>query len=273
MSGHAAVRVAGISCRYDAVPALYDVTLEIDSGEVVGIVGPNGSGKTTLLRAIHGLLVPVQGSVLLTGRDLRTLRAREIAATVGSVPQHSRDGFGFTVYEVVMMGRYPHQRPLASESPEDTSSVRRALERTRTWHLRRRSADALSGGERQRVLLARALAQDPRVLLLDEPTAHLDIRFQLEMMDLIAGLGAGRLTVIAALHDLNLAAMYCGRLVLLAEGRIAAMGTPGEVLDATRLRAVYGADVAVHPHPITGRPSVTILRRAAAQGDDSTSEK
>jgi len=273
MSGQAAVRVAGISCRYDAVPALHDVTLDVASGEIVGIVGPNGSGKTTLLRAIHGLLAPVQGSVLLEGRDLRTFRAREIAATVGSVPQHSRDGFGFTVSEVVMMGRYPHQRPLAGESPEDTAIVRSALERTRTWHLRRRPVDALSGGERQRVLLARALAQDPRVLLLDEPTAHLDIRFQLEMMDLIAGLGAGRLTVIAALHDLNLAAMYCGRLVLLAEGRIAAMGTPGEVLDPPRLRAVYGADVAVHPHPVTGRPSVTILRRVAAQGDDSTSEK
>lgn len=272
MSGQAAVRVAGISCRYDAVPALHDVTLDIASGEVVGIVGPNGSGKTTLLRAIHGLLAPVRGSVVLEGRDLRTLRAREIAATVGSVPQHSRDGFGFTVSDVVMMGRYPHQRPLAGESPEDEAVVRSALERTHTWHLRRRPVEALSGGERQRVLLARALAQDPRVLLLDEPTAHLDIRFQLEMMDLIAGLGAG-LTVIAALHDLNLAAMYCGRLVLLAEGRIVAMGTPGEVLDPARLRAVYGADVAVHPHPVTGRPSVTILRRARSQGDGSASEK
>jgi iron complex transport system ATP-binding protein len=273
MNSGAAVRIAGITCRYDAVPALDDVTLDVAPGEIIGIVGPNGSGKTTLLRAIHGLLAPVQGSVLLEGRNLRDLGAREIAAMVGSVPQHSRDGFGFTVYEIVMMGRYPHQRPLAGDRPEDAAAVRSALERTRTWHLRHRLVEALSGGERQRVLLARALSQDPRVLLLDEPTAHLDIRFQLEMMDLVTGLGGGGLTVVAALHDLNLAAMYCGRLVLLAEGRIAAMGHPADVLDPARLRAVYGADVAVHPHPLTGRPSVTVLGRAASKGDGSASEK
>jgi iron complex transport system ATP-binding protein len=273
VSDHATVRLAGITCRYDAIPALHDLTLEVAPGEIVGIVGPNGSGKTTLLRAIHGLLAPVRGSVLLEGRDLRSLAPRQIAAKVGALPQHSRDGFGFSVYEIVMMGRYPRQRPLAGDSPEDAAAVRSALERTRTWPLRRRPVDALSGGERQRVLLARALAQEPRVLLLDEPTAHLDIRFQLEMMDLVAALGAAGLTVVAALHDLNLAAMYCGRLVLLAEGRIAAMGVAEEVLDPERLRTVYGADVAVHPHPLTGRPSVTVLRRAAPQGDGSASEK
>ena len=186
MSGQAAVRVAGISCRYDAVPALHDVTLDVASGEIVGIVGPNGSGKTTLLRAIHGLLVPVQGSVLLEGRDLRTFRTREIAAMVGSVPQHSRDGFGFTVSEVVMMGRYPHQRPLAGESPEDTAIVRSALERTRTWHLRRRPVDALSGGERQRVFIARALASEPDVLILDEPTVGVDIGAQKTFYEFLA---------------------------------------------------------------------------------------
>ena len=272
MTAHAAVRVAGLSCQYDAVPALHDVTLDVAPGEVVGVVGPNGSGKTTLLRAIHGLLTPVRGSVLLDDRDVRTLTAREIASTVGSVPQHSRDGFGFTVFEIVMMGRYPRQHPLAGEKPEDLAIVRSVLERTRTWHLRRRPVDGLSGGERQRVLLARALAQDPRVLLLDEPTAHLDIRFQLEMMDLIVEIGTGRLTVIAALHDLNLAAMYCARLVMLAEGRIAAMGSAAEVLDPSQLRAVYGADVAVAPHPETGRPTVTLLRRLRSQGDGSASE-
>ncbi len=273
MIAQAAVSVQGISCRYDAVPALDGVTLDVKRREFIGIVGPNGSGKTTLLRAIHGLLGPTRGTVLLEGRDLGTLAAREIAATVASVPQHSRDGFGFTVSEVVMMGRYPHQRPFGRERPADVEAVRRALERTGTWALRGRSVDALSGGERQRVLLARALAQDPRVLLVDEPTAHLDIRFQLEMMDLIAGLTAEHLTVIAALNDLNLAAMYCGRLILLAGGRIAAMGAPAMVLDPSTVRAVYGAEVEVHPHPVTGRPSVTVLRRAAGQGDRPASEK
>jgi iron complex transport system ATP-binding protein len=266
------VRVAGLSCRYEAIPALDDVTLDVASGEVVGVVGPNGSGKTTLLRAVHGLLVPLRGSVLLEGRALRDISAREIAAAVGAVPQHSRDGFGFTVQEIVMMGRYPHQHPLAGDSPADVAAVRSALERTRTWHLRARPLEALSGGERQRVLLARALAQNPRVLLLDEPTAHLDLRFQLEMMDLVADLSGGGLTVIAALHDLNLAAMYCRRLVLLAEGRVIAAGSPEDVLRPDRLRAVYGAEVVVAVHPVTGRPSITVLRRAA-QGDGGTSEK
>lgn len=273
MTDRAVVRVAGISCRYDAIPALHGVTLDFVSGEIAGIVGPNGSGKTTLLRAIHGLLAPARGSVLLDGRDVRLLGPREIATIVGRVPQHSRDGFGFTVYEVVMMGRYPHQHPLDGERAEDLASVRSALERTHTWHLRRRPVEGLSGGERQRVLLARALAQEPRVLLLDEPTAHLDIRFQLEIMDLVAGLAGGALTVIAALHDLNLAAAYCGRLVLLADGRIASAGSPAEVLDPERLRAVYGAEVAVQPHPLTGRPLVTILRRAPSQGERSAAEK
>ena len=266
------VRVAGVSCRYDAIPALEDVTLEVGAGEMVGVVGPNGSGKTTLLRAVHGLLAPVRGSVLLEGKDLRDVGAREIASGIGGVPQHSRDGFGFTVREVVMMGRYPHQRPLAGDTPADAAAVRSALERTRTWHLRGRRLEAVSGGERQRVLLARALAQEPRVLLLDEPTAHLDLGFQLEMMDLIADLSHAGLAVIAALHDLNLAAMYCPRLVLLVDGRIAAVGPAGDVLRPDRLRAVYGAEVAVQVHPLTGRPSVTVLRRAS-QGDETASKK
>jgi iron complex transport system ATP-binding protein len=261
-----------VTCRYGTIPALEDVTLDVGTGEMVGVVGPNGSGKTTLLRTVHGLLAPVQGSVLLEGRELRDLGAREIASAVGAVPQHSRDGLGFTVREVVMMGRYPHQRPLSGDTLADAAAVRSALERTRTWHLRDRLLEALSGGERQRVVLARALAQDPRVLLLDEPTAHLDLRFQLEMMDLIADLSRGGLTVIAALHDLNLAAMYCPRLVLLAEGRIAALGPAGDVLLPDRLRAVYGAEVAVQVHPLTGRPSVTVLRRSF-QGDSTASEK
>lgn len=255
----AVVVVQDIACSYDAIPALDGVSLRLARGEFVGLVGPNGSGKTTLLRAINALVAPARGTVLLGGADVAGLSARQVAATVAVVPQQPHGGFGFTVVDIVTMGRGPHLPLLARERAADHAVVREALERTRTWHLRHRPIDGLSGGERQRVLLARALAQTPEVLLLDEPTAHLDIRFQLEVMDLVARLNADGLTIIAALHDLNLASMYCRRLVLLHEGRIAALGTPSEVLTPARLQEVYGAAVEVRPHPITGRPVVTVL--------------
>lgn len=260
----AAVSVEGIVCRYGAIPALDGVTLQIARGEFAGIVGPNGSGKTTLLRVINALLIPERGAVWLEGRQVAALSPRLVAATVAVVPQQSRGGFGFTAHEIVLMGRSPHLPPLAAEGSRDLAIVREAMERTRTWHLRGRPVDELSGGERQRVLLARALAQDPRVLLLDEPTAHLDISYQVEMMDLVRGLVGEGLTTVAALHDLNLAAMYCDRLVLLDRGRIAAMGTPAEVLTPERLQAVYGAVVTVHPHPASGRPHLIVIGRSRA---------
>lgn len=255
----AAVVVQDITCSYEAIPALDGVSLEIGRGEFAGVVGPNGSGKTTLLRAINALVAPGRGTVLLGGSDVAGLSARQVAAAVAVVPQQPHNGFGFTAFDIVMMGRAPHLPVLARERPADLAVVREAMERTRTWHLRHRPIDGLSGGERQRVLLARALAQTPEVLLLDEPTAHLDIRYQLEVMDLVARLNADGLTVIAALHDLNLASMYCRRLVLLREGRVAALGTPADVLTPARLYEVYGAAVDVRPHPITGRPVVTVL--------------
>jgi iron complex transport system ATP-binding protein len=197
------------------------------------------------------------------------LTTRQIAARVAAVPQHSHNGFGFTVFDIVLMGRAPHLTPLAREGEADLAVAREAMERTRTWHLRHRRVEELSGGERQRVLLARALAQTPEVLLLDEPTAHLDIRYQVEMMTLIAGLNDAGLTVIAALHDLNLASMFCARLILLDRGRVAGLGSPAEVLTAERVREVYGAEVEVRAHPVTGRPVVTVL----GQGVPTTGEK
>ncbi len=257
--GQAAVVVQGIACRYDSIPALDGVSLQIPKGEFAGVVGPNGSGKTTLLRVIHSLITPQRGVVWLRGADVAGLTARQVASVVAVVPQQPQHVFGFSVQDIVMMGRFPHIPLFAAESKADVAAVREAMERTRTWSLRARPVDGLSGGERQRVLLARALAQAPEVLLLDEPTAHLDIRYQLEMMELIAGLNAEGLTVIAALHDLNLASMFCRLLVLLHDGGIAAMGTPGEVLTPERLRDVYGAEVEVRTHPVTGRPVVTVL--------------
>jgi iron complex transport system ATP-binding protein len=263
------VALRDVACRYDAIPALEGVSLEIAPGEFTGIVGPNGSGKTTLLRAIAGLVGAERGAVLLDGTPVASLTPRQIASRVASVPQQGGGGFGFTVFDLVLMGRAPHLPALAPEGEGDLAAAREAMERTRTWHLRHRRVDELSGGEHQRVLLARALAQAARVLLLDEPTAHLDIRSQLEAMSLVAGLNASGLTVIAALHDLNLAAMFCPRLVLLDRGRVAAAGSPEEILTRGRIRAVYGVDVDVRPHPVTGRPVLTVL----GQGVGTDGEK
>jgi iron complex transport system ATP-binding protein len=160
------------------------------------------------------------------------------------------------------MGRAPHLHPLAPESADDEAAVRHAMERTDTWQLRHRPIDTLSGGERQRVLLARALAQTPRVLLLDEPTAHLDLKYQLEMMALVHALAREGLAVVAAVHDLNLAAQFCDRMVVLDRGRIVAAGTPAEVLTASTVLAVYGTEVVVEHHPVTGRPHIVPLRPA-----------
>lgn len=251
------VEVAGLVCSYGAHPALEGVTLRVGRGELVGIVGPNGSGKTTLLRAITRVLRPVAGQVRLAGQDVARLRARALARQVAVVGQDEPDGFDFTVAEVVQMGRLPHLGPFQAEGPRDRAAVDRALRLTGTEHLRGRPFASLSGGERQRVLLARALAQEPEVLLLDEPTAHLDVGHQVEVMDRIWHLArAGGVTVLAVLHDLNLAAQYCDRLLLLHRGRVLACGTPAEVLTEATIRTAYGACALVVPHPRTGCPQV-----------------
>jgi len=264
-----AVVVEDLVCRYGAIPALGGVTLTVSSGDFLGIVGPNGSGKTTLLRAIMGLVSPERGSVRLDGAEVAGISPRQIARRIALVPQRPHHGFGFSAFEIVLMGRTPHLSRLSREGEADLAAVRRAMDQTRTWHLRHRPVDELSGGEQQRVLLARALAQTPQVLLLDEPTAHLDIRHQVEIMAVAADLNAEGLTVVAALHDLNLASMFCRCLVLLHEGRVVAAGTPEEVLTADRLQAVYGAHVEVRLHPATGRPFVIAL---GGQGDRAAAE-
>ena len=252
----AAILVDQIVCRYDAIPALDGVSLTVARGEMCGIIGPNGSGKTTLLRAIHGILSPERGTVLLEGRPVAEMSPRQVAALAGAVPQRAGRGFGFTVYEIVSMGRAPHLSPLAAETPADVETVHKSMAQTGVQHLARRPVDSLSGGEFQRVLIARALAQDPRVLLLDEPTAHLDLRYQMEIMDLLSALRRSGLALVAAVHDVNLASLFCDRLVLLSAGRVAALGTPEEVLQAPTLETVYGIPVTVTTDPATGRPHV-----------------
>ena len=254
-----------IEIRYapDAPPVLTQFSLDVRPGVFLGIVGPNGSGKSTLVRALSRALRPLSGAVLLDESDLyAALSAREAARAVGVVPQETAVSLDFTVREVVRMGRAPHlpRRPFASETAEDEKIVAEAMRAARVEELADRTVPTLSGGERQRVLFARALAQQPDVILLDEPTAHLDLRHQAETLTLARALAHdGGKAVLAVLHDINLASAYCDVLVLLHAGRIAAQGTPEQVVTAENLQAVYGARVWVRRHPASGRPLILTL--------------
>ena len=227
-----------------------EVSLAVAPGEIVGLIGPNGSGKSTLLRSIYRLLKPVAGYVQLGGDDVWQLSAREAARRTGVVVQETPSDFDFTVREVVEMGRTPHKGLLEADNQRDMAIVTDALRRVNMSAFGERSFNTLSGGEKQRVLVARALAQEPKLLVLDEPTNHLDIRYQLEILNLVRDLG---ITTLVTLHDLNLAATYCHRLYLLAEGRIVTAGTPEEVLTPEWVRTVYWVTAVSGPHPVTGK--------------------
>ncbi|MFF8814083.1 ABC transporter ATP-binding protein [Streptomyces pactum] len=226
-----------------------DVTLRAGSGRIVGLVGPNGSGKSTLLRCVYRALRPAAGTVRLDGDDLHALGARDGARRLAALPQESSGEFGFTAAEVVAMGRLPHQSAAGRTSAADREICAGALARVGAAHLADRTFLTLSGGEKQRVLIARALAQQPSVLVLDEPTNHLDIAQQLEVLALVRDAG---LTVLAALHDLNLAAVHCDHLHVIAGGRIVADGPPHEVLTPELLAEVFGVRAHRVPHPETG---------------------
>jgi len=246
------LRARGLEFYYAARKVLDNISFTAEVGELIGLVGPNGSGKTTLLKILDGLLKPKVGSVYLDGRKLQDLRLDEIARTIAMVPQDSAANSEFTVFEIVMMGRTPHLKRFSLEGAEDEKKVKKWMELTETIHLAERKLTEISGGERQRVIIARALAQEPKVLLLDEPTANLDICYQLQIMNLIKNL-TRRLNLIAicAIHDLNLAARYCDKLILLSEGKIVAIGKPIEVITAENLRKVFKIDVKIAYDPET----------------------
>jgi len=238
--------VLGVTCGYGSVPVLRDATMQINSGDLVGIVGPNGSGKSTLLRAMSRVLQPQHGQVLLEEEDIYRVPAAEIAKKMAVVSQEQGVSFPFTVRDLVMMGRIPHLKRFAREGVKDFEIVERAMDLTDTTRLADRQVNELSGGEKQRVLLARALAQEPKILLLDEPTSFLDLNYQIEMMQVLVRLRIEYgLTIIMVLHDLNLASRYCDYLVLVKQGTIRAIGPPHQVVTAEMIKEVYGCEVRV----------------------------
>lgn len=249
----AALSVHALHYAYPQGPlVLRGIGLTVGEGEMVGLLGPNGSGKTTLLKCISGVLPAVSGHIEVMGRPVSRYSRRELARVLAYVPQYQEVGYAFSAYDVVLMGRYAHLRG-RGETEEDYQSARRAMEQTDTWTLRDRPVDGLSGGERQRVMIARALAQEPRLLLMDEPTAHLDIRHQAEVLDLIRSLHRERgLTVIGVFHDINLAGRYADRLVLMRDGTAAADGSVRAVLTPENLRRVYDIGVTVFDSPADG---------------------
>lgn len=249
-----------LTAGYGATPVLEDLSLEIGRGELVALIGPNGSGKSTLLRTITGRVPQRGGEVRLWGRPLAAWSVQELARRVAVVAQEEPAPFALPVESVVAMGRTPHLGRFQRERSADRHVVQRAMARAGVAHLTGRPFTQLSGGERQRVILARALAQEPELLLLDEPTSHLDIGHQVEVLDLLARLcREEQVTILAVLHDLNLASLYAPRLVLLAGGRVVADGPPAQVLAVPVLEAVYGTPVMLGRHPLLETPTVHLL--------------
>jgi iron complex transport system ATP-binding protein len=251
------LEIHSLSVAYGRRLALEDVSLSVQPGEVLVLAGPNGAGKSTLLRAISGVLPSCGGHIQVGGRNLASLSPTQRARYLAVVPQARNLPAAFTVYQTVLLGRTPYLGWLGQASAQDHAQVRQALERTQALDMAERRVGELSGGEQQRVLLARALAQDTPVLLLDEPTTHLDLQHQSNLLNLVRSLASQQdLAVLMALHDLNMAGIYADRVALLVGGRLQANGSPAEVLTESMLSGVYRVPIHVIPHPEYGSPLI-----------------
>ncbi|WP_227936137.1 heme ABC transporter ATP-binding protein [Alkalihalobacillus deserti] len=250
-----------ITIQYGQKKVVKNLSFEVSQGEMFGIIGPNGSGKTSLLKAIGGGILPIEGEITVNQRLLKTYQSKEMARKIAVLPQESETAFSYSVWDVVALGRYPYQKGwLQGTSKLDEEIISQALYQTDTYQFREKPLQQLSGGERQRVLLARALAQQPDVLLLDEPTNHLDISHQMGLLNSLKQWSYERkLTVIAVLHDLNMASLYCDRVLLLNEGAAVALGTPVEVMEENQLEDVYQTSLQRKEHPAVPSPLITFI--------------
>lgn len=252
--------IDSLSYRYDEKTVLEQITLGIRKGEVIGILGPNGCGKTTLLKNLNKNLRPHGGCVLIDGTDLEGLSKKEIAQSIASVPQSNEIRFMFTVREIVTMGRMPFQETFRGETTDDLRIIEKAMEDTGLTGFAERYINTLSGGERQRAVIARAITQTPRIILMDEPTLHLDINMQFEVLDLVHKLSRENgMTVIIVSHDLPMVTRYCDRVVLIHDHKIFSMGAPEDVLTADNMRTVFNIDAELERDPRNGKNTVRLF--------------
>jgi iron complex transport system ATP-binding protein len=266
MPDMAVLNAHNLTLQYEQRRVVEGLSTEIPEGKVTMIVGANACGKSTLLRGLSRLLKPARGTVTLDGKDIHTRPARELARTLGLLPQHPSAPDGITVRDLVGRGRYPHQGLFRSWSVDDGAAVQRALEATDTLELADRNVDELSGGQRQRVWIAMALAQETDVLLLDEPTTYLDLAHQVEVLDLLTDLNRSRGTTVAiVLHDLNLAARYADHVIAMKNGQIVAEGPSGQVVTEELVRTVFGLECRVVPDPVSGTPLIIPIGRHHAR--------
>jgi iron complex transport system ATP-binding protein len=255
MTDNMLVSIEGLTGGYGKETIIDDISFQIRKGDFLGIIGPNGSGKSTLLKLMSRVLIPQKGRALIEDVDIRHMGLKRLSQKLAFVPQDTLVNFSFTVEEIVLMGRIPHLKRMQHETKKDHAIVERSMEVTDTLALKNKNIDELSAGERQRAIIARALAQEPIILFLDEPTSHLDIGHQIQMLDLLKKLNKDNaLTILIVLHDLNLASEYCDRILLLEKGRIFKEGTPDEVLTYRNIETVYKTLVIVNKNPISLKP-------------------
>jgi iron complex transport system ATP-binding protein len=256
-----------VDLGYDHHPVLKDITFKASPGEFVGLIGPNGSGKSTIIKALSHVVEPTAGEILVDGRNIKDIDRRELACLVGVVPQLPILPSTFTAFEIVLMGRNPHLKLFQSESRKDWEIAREAMQKTGTTALANRHVNELSGGEIQSLLIARVLVQETSAILLDEPTANLDIGRQMDMLGLLKNLCTEKnITAMAALHDLNLAAQYCDHLLLIDDTGIFAQGTPEDVITDANIKQVYGVEHCVFKHPVNGLPAVILSANSSKPG-------
>ncbi|NQT95713.1 MAG: ABC transporter ATP-binding protein [Candidatus Omnitrophica bacterium] len=251
------LEVQNLRSGYGQIRILHDISFEIERGEFIGIIGPNGAGKTTLLKTLTHIIRPQSGNIFLEGKDIHSMSSAEVAKSFAMVGQGLKPIFSFTAREIVLMGRTPYIGILGQEKKEDLLLVEEVLKATDLRRFADRPIDELSAGERQRVLIAKALAQKPEVLLLDEPTAHLDIGYQIEILDLVKSFKEERgLTIACVLHDLNLASQYCDRIILLHEGIIVDFGPPESILRSDLIEKVFKTSIKVDSSILQGKPLI-----------------